>query len=53
MKAVTPFRTMVTLPQIKADPTLAEMALIKVGRLSVVPVAAAEWAHICQLGGVA
>jgi predicted RNA-binding protein with PUA-like domain len=52
VKAVQPFRTMVTLPQLKADPALTEMALIKVGRLSVVPVAAPEWAHICQLGGL-
>ena len=52
VKAVQPFRTMVTLPQIKADPALAEMALVKVGRLSVVPVTAEEWAHVCTLGGV-
>lgn len=52
VKAVQPFRTMVTLPQIKADPALAEMALVKVGRLSVVPVTAEEWAHVCALGGV-
>ena len=52
VKAVQPFRTMVTLPHIKADPALAEMALVKVGRLSVVPVTAEEWAHVCALGGV-
>lgn len=52
VKAVQPFRTMVTLPQIKADPALAEMALVKVGRLSVVPVTPEEWAHVCALGGV-
>lgn len=52
VKAVKPFRTMVTLPHIKADPALAEMALVKVGRLSVVPVTAEEWAHVCALGGV-
>lgn len=52
VKAVKPFRTMVTLPQIKADPALAEMALIKVGRLSVVPVTSDEWQYVCALGGV-
>jgi predicted RNA-binding protein with PUA-like domain len=52
VKAVQPFRTMVTLPQIKEDPALAEMALIKVGRLSVVPVTPEEWAYVCTLGGV-
>lgn len=52
VKAVAAFPTMVTLPRIKADPQLAEMALVKVGRLSVVPVTPAEWAHICALGGL-
>jgi predicted RNA-binding protein with PUA-like domain len=52
VKAVKPFRTMVTLPQIKADQALAEMALVKVGRLSIVPVTPTEWAHVCKLGGV-
>lgn len=52
VKAATAFPTMVTLPQIKADPQLAEMALVNVGRLSVVPVTPAEWAHICALGGL-
>jgi predicted RNA-binding protein with PUA-like domain len=52
VKAVKAFATMVTLAQLKADPALTEMALIKVGRLSVVPVAPAEWEHVCRLGGV-
>jgi predicted RNA-binding protein with PUA-like domain len=29
------------------------MALVKVGRLSVVPVTPAEWEYLCALGGVA
>jgi hypothetical protein len=52
VKAVKSFRTMVTLPQIKDDPALANMALIKVGRLSVVPVTPDEWQYVCVLGGV-
>ncbi|MCE2901658.1 MAG: EVE domain-containing protein [Gemmatimonas sp.] len=52
VKAVQSLPRPVTLPAIKADPALAEMALIKVGRLSVVPVTAAEWQHLCALGGV-
>ncbi|MFN9099565.1 MAG: EVE domain-containing protein [Gemmatimonadaceae bacterium] len=52
VKAVQTLPRPVTLPAIKADPALAEMALIKVGRLSVVPVTAAEWQHLCALGGV-
>ncbi len=52
VKAVKALPTPVTLPQIKADATLKEMALIKVGRLSVVPVTAAEWQYVCTLGGL-
>lgn len=50
--AAEPFKTPVTLAQIKADKTLGDMVLVKLGRLSVQPVAAAEWKHICKLGGV-
>ena len=42
----------VTLEQIKTDPELAEIALLKQSRLSVSPVREAEWTHICQMGGV-
>jgi predicted RNA-binding protein with PUA-like domain len=52
VKAVKPFVTPVSLQQVKDDPQLANMALIKVGRLSVVPVTPEEWAHVCRLGGV-
>jgi predicted RNA-binding protein with PUA-like domain len=47
-----PFRQPVTLEQIKKDPKLQEMSLIKYSRLSVQPVTDDEWAHICKLGGV-
>lgn len=50
--AVEPLKTPVTLSQIKADKALSEMILLKIGRLSVQPVSAAEWKHICKLGGV-
>ncbi len=42
----------VTLDEIKLDPVLKEMVLVKNSRLSVQPVTAAEWKHICKLGGV-
>ena len=42
----------VTLDEIKADPKLKDMVLVNNSRLSVQPVTAAEWAHICKLGGV-
>lgn len=52
VKAVKAFKTPVPLQQVKDDPALANMALIKVGRLSVVPVTDEEWAYVCRLGGV-
>lgn len=52
MRTVAPLRNPVSLAQIKAEPALADMVLVKNSRLSVQPVTAAEWAHICRLGGV-
>ena len=51
MRAVGPMPTPVTLVQMKADPKLAGFELIRQSRLSVVPVSAEHWAHICRLGG--
>ena len=42
----------VTLAEIKAEPKLAEMALVKLSRLSVGPVRAAEWTLIRQMAGL-
>lgn len=53
VKAVTAVKTPVTLAQIKADPKLADFALVRQGRLSVVPVADEEWQRICRMAGVA
>ena len=50
MRAVGAFPKPVSLAAIKADPVLAEMALVRSSRLSVGPVSAAEWRHICKLG---
>ena len=47
-----PFKKPVTLEQIKLDPKLSEMSLIKYSRLSVQPVTDAEWDHILKLGGL-
>ncbi len=52
IKAVTPFKTPVTLAAVRAEPKLKDMALIKLSRLSVQPVTPAEWKIICQMGGV-
>lgn len=43
----------VTLAEVKADPRLQEMALVKSMRLSVQPVTEEEWRIVCELGGVA
>jgi predicted RNA-binding protein with PUA-like domain len=53
VKPVTAVKTPVTLAQIKADPKLADFALVRQGRLSVVPVADEEWQRICRMAGVA
>lgn len=42
----------VTLATIKATPKLKDMILVKYSRLSVQPVKDAEWALICEMGGV-
>ncbi len=41
----------VALKQIKVDPQLAEMVLLRISRLSVQPVTAPEFQHILHLGG--
>ena len=47
----TKFAHAVTLPELRADPALAEMVLLRKGsRLSVQPVSAAEWKRISKLG---
>ena len=43
----------VTLKAIKAEPALAEMAIIRQSRLSVSPVTEAEYARILEMAGEA
>ena len=52
VKAVKDVPKPVTLAQVKADPKLKAMVLVREARLSVQPVTEAEWKHICKLGGV-
>lgn len=52
IKAVKPLKTPVTLQDIKAEPRLSEMVLVKNTRLSVQPVRDDEWALICKMGGI-
>ena len=42
----------VTLAEIKAEPSLKSMVLVRNSRLSVQPVASAEWKKVCAMGGV-
>ena len=51
IKAVGPFKTRVTLADVKADPRLSGMVLANNTRLSVQPVTADEWRFICEMGG--
>ena len=52
IKAIEPVKTPVTLTDIKSEPKLADFALVKQSRLSVVPVGKAEWKLICKMCGV-
>ena len=52
VRADRPFTRPVTLAEIKAEPWLAEMVLVRNSRLSVQPVTEAEWRLVCELGGV-
>jgi predicted RNA-binding protein with PUA-like domain len=51
--AVEPVRPVppVTLKQIKAEPSLATMELVRLSRLSVSPVRDEEWDKILKMGG--
>lgn len=51
IRAVAPVPQAVTLAEIKAEPALTEMMLVKNSRLSVQPVTEAEWTHVCAMAG--
>lgn len=51
IKAISPLKTPVTLAQVKTEPALAKMVLLKIARLSVQPVTKAEFDKIVKLGG--
>ena len=50
--AVKPFKTLVTLADIKADDRFEDLALVRQSRLSVVPISDDHWAALCAMGGV-
>ncbi len=45
------FQKPVALSEIKAEPRLANMVLVRNSRLSVQPVTEEEWMLICRMGG--
>jgi predicted RNA-binding protein with PUA-like domain len=49
VRAVRPLARPVTLADVKAEPALQDMALVRVGRLSVVPVTEAEWHVVLRM----
>lgn len=51
LKAVKPLARPVTLADIKTVPALANIALLRQSRLSVMPLTAAEFDRILKLGG--
>jgi predicted RNA-binding protein with PUA-like domain len=52
VRAVEPLKRPVTLEEIKADPRFADMALVKLTRLSVQPVTPDHFRAIRALGGL-
>ncbi len=52
LEAVKPVERPVSLKEIKAEPRLEAMALIKQSRLSVMPVRDEEWRVICAMAGI-
>ncbi len=42
----------VSLATIKADPAFADLGLVRMSRLSVIPVPAEQWKRLLQMGGL-
>ena len=53
VKALKPVKTPVTLNDIKAEPRLSGLALVRQSRLSVVPVGDEEWRILCAMAETA
>lgn len=46
-----PLKNVVTLAAVKANKKLAQMALVRISRLSVQPVSATEWKEVLKMSG--
>jgi len=53
LKAVRPVPRPVTLAEIKADRTFADLALVRMGRLSVLPVPPPQFQKLLKMSGAA
>jgi len=53
LKAVRPVPRPVTLAEIKADRTFADLALVRMGRLSVLPVPPPQFQKLLKMSGTA
>jgi len=52
VRAIADMPKPVTLSAVKANPKLAQMALVRSARLSVQPATAEEWREVCRMGGL-
>lgn len=52
LKPVKALKRPVTLAEIKKNPTLKNMALVRIGRLSVQPVSDEEWEEVMRMSGL-
>jgi predicted RNA-binding protein with PUA-like domain len=52
LEADRPLPRRVPLADIKADPAFADLALVRMSRLSVIPVPAEQWEKLLSMGGV-
>jgi predicted RNA-binding protein with PUA-like domain len=52
MRAVQPVPAPVSLATIKADPRFQDLGLVRLSRLSVVPVSEEHWRALCDMGKV-
>ena len=52
VETVEPFKTPVTLAQVKGDPRFADMQLVRIARLSVQKVEPEQWDAIRTMGGL-
>jgi len=51
IEAVRPLARQVSLAEIKADPAFAELALVRLSRLSVIPVSEMHWKRLMSMAG--